>query len=62
MKDAVHKLEGVNIQIMDETDKFFMKTCKDFDVTTAPVAILFDEKMIELGRCVEPYELNGLLE
>ncbi len=46
---------------MDESDKFFTKTCEDFEASKAPTCIMFNEKMVELGRAHDVEELKELL-
>jgi glutaredoxin len=53
------KVSGINIQLMDEHDKFFKKTCEDFEATSAPCILLFDKKMVELGRA---HDVEGVKE
>ena len=43
-KEELHKLDlkGHSIEYIDEERSDFMKVCKDYNLTSAPVVLLFD--------------------
>lgn len=57
-KEEIHKIEGVNMQFIDETSKHFSAVCKEYDLVNAPVVVYLDEKNTVLGKYDDVEELK----